>query len=402
MSQNLHALTFEQSVPASPEAVYRVFTNATALREWLCDVATVVAREGGRCYLAWNGGYYSSGEYTRLVPGEEVAFSWHGRGEPEPSHVRVMLAPEGNGARVRLVHEGLGSDEAWQDALAPLEKGWRSGLQNLESIFSSGADLRFTQRPMLGITISDFNTDIAARMDVPVNEGICLDGVVPDMGAGLAGLREGDVVVAIDDKVVRDWPSLTNALQSRRAGDEVGVTFYRGPERREVRMTLSGRPLHEIPETVEELADLVRDSYAHIDSQLTELFDGVTEAQASQRSAPDAWSAREVLAHLIHSERDWQSWMAELVNGQEAWYDEWGSNLQARIEATLDAYPTTGELLEALRRLHAESAAFVTHLPPTFLQDRKASYWRLASQLLDPPYHLQAHLEQMREAIAAA
>ena len=402
MSQNSQSFTFEQSVPASPEAVYYAFTNGTALREWLCDVATTAPREGGRCYLAWNDGYYSSGEFTSLTPGEEVAFTWGGRGEPAISSVRVTLAPQGDGTHVRVVHDGVGSGEGWEQIVPALQQAWSFSLENLRSIFDSGADLRFTQRPMLGITISDFNADIAARMGVPVSEGICLDGVVPEMGAGAAGLRDGDVIVAINERAVVDWPSLTSALQGQRAGDEVQVTFYRGPEKREVRMKLSGRPLPPMPDTVEELADAVRDRYAVIDSQLSELFDGVTEAQSARRVAPDAWSAREVLAHLIHSERGWQAWMADLVNGQEASYDDWGNNLQTRIEATLDAFPTSGELLEELRRLNAETAAFVSHLPDTFVQERKASYWRMAYQLLEPPHHLRTHMEQMREAIGAA
>lgn len=402
MSQNLQSFTFEQSIPANPEAVYYAFTNGTALREWLCDVATTAPREGGRCYLSWNDGYYSSGEYTRLAPGEEIAFTWHGRGEPAPTHVCVTLTPQEDGTLVRVEHEGFGQGDGWDEVIPALQRAWPFSLENLQSVFSSGADLRFTQRPMLGITVSDFNADIAARMGVPVHEGICLDGVVPEMGAGAAGLREGDVIVGIDDETVRDWPTLTSALQRLRAGDEVNVIFYRGPERREARMKLSGRPLHEIPQTVEELADAVRDRYAYIDSQLSELFDGVTEAQSARRVAPDAWSAREVLAHLIHSERGWQAWMSDVMNGQEASYDDWGNNLQTRIEATLDAFPTTGELLEELRRLNAETAAFVSHLPEAFLQERKASYWRMAYQLLEPPHHLQAHMEQMREAIGAS
>jgi uncharacterized protein YndB with AHSA1/START domain len=39
--------------------VYRAFTNSTALREWLCDTATVSPRLGGG-FTAWNGYAYGS------------------------------------------------------------------------------------------------------------------------------------------------------------------------------------------------------------------------------------------------------------------------------------------------------------------------------------------------------
>lgn len=400
MSDETRSLSFEQTVPAPPAAVYRAFTNPTALREWLCDVATVAPREGGRCYLAWNDGYYSSGEFTHLAPEEEVAFTWHGRGEPGPSSVAVTLTPNGNATRVQISHDGVGAGDGWAETHSALERAWPYSLENLASIFDSGADLRFTQRPMLGITVSDFNATMAERMGVPVNEGICLDSVVPGMGAADAGLREGDVIVSIAGQQVVDWPSLAHALQNHRAGDEVEVVFYRGSQRQEVTMTLSGRPIPHIPETIEELAAAARTRYDDIGDDLADLFAGATEAQASQKSAPDAWSAREILAHLIHSERGWQSWMADLVSGHEPWYDDWGGNLQARIEATVAAYPTVGDLLEELSRLHNETVAFIEHLPPDFLQ-RKASYWRLAYQLLEPPYHEYTHLDQMRQAMTA-
>ena len=64
MSQN--DLRFDQAINAPPTQVYNAFTNATALKEWLCDVATVKPKPGGRMYLAWNDGYYCSGEFTDL------------------------------------------------------------------------------------------------------------------------------------------------------------------------------------------------------------------------------------------------------------------------------------------------------------------------------------------------
>ena len=71
-------LTFEQTVQAPIDQVYRAFTNATALREWLCDTATVDARPGGRVYLAWISNYFAAGVYTQLEPNALVAFTWAG------------------------------------------------------------------------------------------------------------------------------------------------------------------------------------------------------------------------------------------------------------------------------------------------------------------------------------
>ena len=97
MSRTTH--TLEQRIEAAPSAVFRAFTNATALREWLCDAAMVVPRKGGRLHLWWTSGYHATGDFTKVVPDERVSFTWHGKGEPAPTRVRVALGPT---ARARL------------------------------------------------------------------------------------------------------------------------------------------------------------------------------------------------------------------------------------------------------------------------------------------------------------
>jgi len=401
MSGQSRSLTFEQTVPASPDAVYRAFTNATALREWFCDVATTIPREGGRCYFAWHDGGYSSGAFVRLVPEETVAFSWHGRNEPAASEVEINLSAENGGTAVQVAHSGLGTGPLWEEVVPALEQAWSFGLKNLSSVFDSGADLRLTERPMLGILVGDFDEDIAGELGVPVSEGIRLEGVVAEMAVGAAGLQEGDVIVEIGGRPVVDGASLRDAMQTHRAGDEVDVTSYRGPQKQEATLLLSGRPIPEIPETSAALADAVREQYRQTDEELATFFSGVDEAEATYKPAPGAWSAREVLAHLIQGERVRQHWMADLVGGHEGLYDDWGGNIQAWIEGTVASFDSTEEMLAEIRRLNEETVAFIANLPPEFME-RKPTYWRLAYRLLQEPFHHHTHMEQIEAAITAA
>lgn len=402
MNENSRTLTFEETIPASPAAVYYNFTNSTALREWLADVATTAPHEGGRFYVAWHDGFYAAGSFTRLQPNEEIALTWHGRGQPAPVTVRVTLTPQGESAtRLLLRVEGLGEGEAWDVTAAVSKKGWRNSLENLASVLSTGEDLRFTRRPMLGIMVGEFNEKLAQELGVPVTTGIRLENLIDGMGAAAAGLQAGDVVVGVGDVETRDWPSLTTALSGYRAGDTVDVAYYRGPEKRTTAMTLSGRPLPELPETVAGLAEAMRQRYRQIEDELDGFFEDVAEAAAHFKPAPDEWSAAEVLAHLIHGERLRQGWLAELAGGQEAWHDEWGGNVDAQVAATVRAYPTVSALLEALKRHHVETAAFIENMPADFA-GRKGSYWRLAYDLMNAPLHHHEHLEQMRAAIERA
>ena len=401
MSPQKSVLSFTQAVKASPKQVYRAFTNATALREWLSDDASAMAKPGGRLYLWWNDGYYTSGEYEHVEPEKAVSFTWRGRNDPAATQVKITLSQQDQDTLVSLEHGGLGGDEDWKETREEIEKGWKISLENLASVLESGEDLRFIRRPMLGITLDDFNTEIAKKLGVPVTEGIRVDGVVEGMGAEAAGLKQEDVLVGLAGMEVTDWSSLTNALQGQQAGNTIEVAYYRGSEKQSVMMELSHRPLPEIPDTPENLAKAAEQKYTNMENDLDNLFAGLTEEKASFKPAPDAWSVKEILAHLIHYERSWHTWMNDLVSGFEPWYDDFGGNLQGRVEATVAAYSTMAELREELRRNCDETTAFLARLPEDF-QARKGSYWRLAFNMVDEPYHFNLHLDQMRSAIEAA
>ena len=397
-------LKFERTVNAPAFQVYRAFTRGTAFREWFCDAALAEARPGGRLYFWWNTGYYASGEFIALTEGQHVAFTWHGRDEPATTRVQVVLEPHDAGTRFTLTHSDIGSGEEWVEAVKQFKRGWEVGLENLQSVLETGQDLRYVRRPMLGVTIGEFNAEIAAELGVPVTEAIRLDGVIEGMGAAAAGLRKDDVIVGIGGVEVTTWPTLSNALQPHRAGDRVDVVFYRGAEKKRVTMELSPRPLPDVPPTPEDLAAAVRQSYEELDAELTTFIAGLSEEAASYRPAPDEWNVKETLAHLIAGERGFQGWLADLINDDDPMYDRWEnpSTVPARLKATLEAYPTLSALLEELKRSKAETLSMLSALPPEFVA-RKGSYIRLGYYLLEMPgFHTRQHLEQMRQAVAAA
>ena len=399
MSQN--DLRFDQLINAPPSQVYNAFTNATALKEWLCDVATVKPQPGGRIYLAWNDGYYSSGEYTGLEEDRNVEFIWFGRGEPGGTRVNVSITETDSGSSITLQHTGFNAGPGWEKTREECNKGWKKGLENLVSVLETGEDLRFVLRPMLGIILNDFNEDIARQINVPVSKGIRIDDTVEGMGARDAGLRSDDVIVEMDGKPTEDFASLNMALNGTRAGDTIEVVFYRAAEKMNTMMELSRRPIPDIPDSTAELAKQVEQRYKDRQVKIESFFEGVTDEEASFKISPPDWSAKEVMAHLIQGERYYQFYISEVVGGQESWADDYGGNVQASIDATLTAYPTIRELIEAFRLSLIETAALLAKLPPEFAQ-QKASYWRIAYGVLQDPYHDNAHLLQMQESIDAA
>jgi uncharacterized protein YndB with AHSA1/START domain len=393
-------LTLEQRIEAAPAAVFRAFTNSTALREWLCDAAMVVPRKDGRLHLWWSSGYHATGDFTKVVPGERISFTWQGKGEPAPTRVRVALRPDDEGTVVELVHKGIGGGKKWAGAAAAIQRGWETGLENLRSVLETGHDLRFTRRPMLGILPDALTPEAAARLGVPTDKGILLGGVVEGMGAAAAGLQQGDVIVRIGKGKTRDGAGLQAALQGHRAGDEVEVVYYRGAEKAKATMTLSARPLDEPPATAAALAEAVSAAGEDFLGRLAAAFEGIDDERAGRRPGEGQWSAREVLCLLIAAERDTHDYIAQLVGGAEHWIDEWPGNLDIAHAGLLAVFPTPGGLLKELRRNRAETWAMLAALPDEFVA-RKGSYWRLAYGLIEGRLHDDGHLAQIQTALAA-
>jgi len=238
-------------------------------------------------------------------------------------------------------------------------------------------------------------------LGVPVAYGTRLGDVVNGMGAQKAGLQKDDVIIAMDGHELVAGTTLGSILTSRHAGDVVEVMFYRGAEKKTASMTLSGRPIPTIPTSGAGLAEQVGQIYHQYEAQIEELLNAASEVECAHKPASAEWSAKEVLAHLIHSELGWQNYASEVMGGYEGAYDGFGGNIQARIDATLEVYPTKDDLLKELKAHDRESIRMLAHIPDEFLS-HKGRYWKLVYQANQNSYHLQSHLEQMKAAIQSA
>ena len=234
-------------VDASPKTIYRAFTNATSLREWMCDVATVEPHPGGRMYLWWRGDFYSSGHYLELDENKRIKFRWYSSIDPAPTVVTVSVMEKDAGSLVRMDHD-IPDDPSWSKRGQTFRENWDESLENLKSVLETGIDLRIANRPMLGIFPGDFTEEQATALGVPVREGLRLDGVVDGMGAQKAGLQKDDVLVEMAGHPIRNDPnSLPAAIAGKKGGDKIDVVIYRGPEKKIITMELSRRPMPDVP-----------------------------------------------------------------------------------------------------------------------------------------------------------
>ena len=86
------------------------------------------------------------------------------------------------------------------------------------------------ERAFLGVT-----TSLAQR-------GAEVQAVQPGGPAALAGVRAGDVIVAINGETVREPDEVSEAVSEHEPGDEIEVEVLRDGERRTIRVELAKRP----------------------------------------------------------------------------------------------------------------------------------------------------------------
>lgn len=88
-------------------------------------------------------------------------------------------------------------------------------------------------RPWLGARLQIVNTDIAASIGLAAPIGAMITEVAPGGPAERAGLRSGDVILAMDGVSIEDPAAFSFRLATRTPGDEARLTLLRAGERLE-------------------------------------------------------------------------------------------------------------------------------------------------------------------------
>lgn len=83
------------------------------------------------------------------------------------------------------------------------------------------------QRGLLGVTGQSLNAELSNELEISITEGFYVNSTDESMGAHLAGIRQGDVIIKINDVDIRKFSDLTGYLNSKRPGDILDVVIDR-------------------------------------------------------------------------------------------------------------------------------------------------------------------------------
>jgi len=97
-------------------------------------------------------------------------------------------------------------------------------------------------RAWLGVYIQDITPAMERQFGVRAGTGVLISDTVRDAPAREAGLRSGDVIVAIDDRPVGNTDELQSEIMYRNVGETVQVRIIRDGVELDVPVTLAARP----------------------------------------------------------------------------------------------------------------------------------------------------------------
>jgi len=107
-----------------------------------------------------------------------------------------------------------------------------------EDIVQHGRPLR----GWLGISGQAVTPEIAETLDLPKVPGVVIVGVLRDGPADRAGLKPGDVILAIDEKRITEPRDALMSIASRRPGAKIHLTVLRDGKEHTVTVTAIERP----------------------------------------------------------------------------------------------------------------------------------------------------------------
>ncbi|MBX5455519.1 MAG: trypsin-like peptidase domain-containing protein [Thermogemmatispora sp.] len=107
----------------------------------------------------------------------------------------------------------------------------------VQQIIATG-QVTHTGRAALGVRVASVTPQLAAQDNLAVDYGSLIVSVTANGPAARAGLRAGDIIVAIDGQKVTDNQSLSDILVNKSPGQTAKVTVYRGNQQLTVTVTL--------------------------------------------------------------------------------------------------------------------------------------------------------------------
>lgn len=110
--------------------------------------------------------------------------------------------------------------------------------QIMEQIIETGS----VTRGWLGVSMQDITPELAESFRLKKPGGALIAGVLRDSPAEEAGIKPGDILLAVDGKAVADSTEMLNLVAALQPGKTVALTILRNNSERLVKVRIGKRP----------------------------------------------------------------------------------------------------------------------------------------------------------------
>jgi uncharacterized protein YndB with AHSA1/START domain len=146
------AVMIEMDICATPERIWKAWTDPAELSTWFTMNANVKPEPGGPYELFWEPDYPERNSTLGCTVlearrGQKLAFTWKGpiqfayfmNNEPSTSVTLTFKASDSGMVTVRLRHAGWREGVHWRQARMWHESAWRAALTRLKSMLECQA-----------------------------------------------------------------------------------------------------------------------------------------------------------------------------------------------------------------------------------------------------------------------
>lgn len=146
------------------------------------------------------------------------------------------------GPLVNMAGEMIGITSAKVAASGIEGLGYAISANTAEPIIQQLINTGYVIRPWLGVAAYSVDPFVVFRFDLSVDSGAFVTDIVAGSPADKAGLREGDVIVSLNNEEITGNQDLQQAIISSQIGQEVEIIYWRGTTRNTTRATLIETP----------------------------------------------------------------------------------------------------------------------------------------------------------------
>ena len=146
------------------------------------------------------------------------------------------------GALINMKGELIGINSAiFSNSGGNIGIGFAIPVNIAKSIMAQIIQYGKVRRGLLGVSISDFSADTAKAYGVDAREGALVQEVVSGSAAEKAGIKVGDVIIAVDGDSISSAADLRTTIGVKRSGDKVTLDVLRDGKRRSFTTALDER-----------------------------------------------------------------------------------------------------------------------------------------------------------------